>query len=44
MIDDMFKLTIDKIFNCKFKDDLEEFHVDGHDNDVNMWELLGDLK
>jgi len=44
MIDDMFKLTIDKIFNCKPKEDLEEFHVEGHDDDTNMWELLGDLK
>ena len=44
MVDDMFKLTIDKIFNSKIKQDLEQFPVPGYPNDQNMWEFLGDLK
>jgi hypothetical protein len=44
MIDDMFKLTVDKIFHCKMKDNLDELEVVGYANDHNMWEILGDLK
>ena len=44
MIDDMFKLTIDKIFNNKMKDDIEPLSVDGFKDDQNMWEFLGDLR
>ena len=44
MIDDMFKLTIDKIFNNKMKDGVEPFSVDGFKDDQNMWEFLGDLR
>lgn len=44
MVDDMFKLTIDRIFSCKMKEDLEDLPVTGYDNDHNMWEYLGDLR
>lgn len=37
MIDDMFKLTIDKIFNNKIKEDAEVLAVDGVEHDHNMW-------
>ena len=44
MLDDMFKLTLDKIFNNKMKDDVQPFPVDGFKDDQNMWEFLGDLR
>jgi hypothetical protein len=44
MIDDMFKLTIDKIFHCKMREGLEAVEVPGYGLEHNMWEILGDLK
>lgn len=44
MIDDMFKLTIDKIFNNQQKEDQEDLSVEGHDNNKNMFEFIGDLR
>jgi hypothetical protein len=44
MIDDMFKLTIDKIFNLKHNENHEVYPVKGFSNDENMWELLGDFR
>lgn len=37
MIDDMFKLTLDRIFNNQMKDELDDFEVNGYPNDKNMW-------
>jgi hypothetical protein len=37
MIDDMFKLTLDRVFNNQMKDELECFEVNGYPNDKNMW-------
>ena len=37
MLDDMFKLTLDKLYNLKQKDHREEYPVHGFDNDENMW-------
>ena len=44
MVDDMFKLTIDKIFGLKHNENHELYPVKGFPNDENMWELLGDFK
>ena len=43
MLDDMFALTIDKIFNLKRKDNPEVYPVKGFADSENMWELLGDF-
>ena len=44
MIDDMFKLTIDKLFNSKMKEEVEPFSMDGFNDDQNAWSYIGDLK
>ncbi len=44
MLDDAFKLTIDKLFNNKLNDNVETFSVPNYKDDENMWELLGDFK
>ena len=44
MLDDMFKLTIDKIFGLKYNDNFETYPVKGFSNEENMWELLGDFR
>jgi hypothetical protein len=44
MLDDAFKLTIDKIFNNKLNDNVETFSVPNYKDDESMWELLGDFK
>ena len=44
MLDDMFKITIDRIFSNKMKEEVEELPVEGYDDDHNMWEYIGDLK
>lgn len=43
MLDDMFRLTVDKIFNLK-RVEGEVYPVKGFSNDENMWELLGDFR
>jgi hypothetical protein len=40
MLDDGFKLTIDKLFSRKHQKDADTYPVSGYDDDVNMWELL----
>jgi len=40
MIDDMLKLTVDKIFKRKNAQAEKIFKVDGYDNNTNMWELI----
>ena len=42
MLDDAFKLTLDRIFFKKntFKSGVEAFEVEGYANDENMWEPL----
>lgn len=37
MIDDMFKLTIDRLFNSKMKDEVEPLPVKGYSDEENMW-------
>ena len=52
MIDDLFRLTIDKIFYTKYSLDnidnngkyVSSFFVDGYDNRENLWKLIGDIK
>lgn len=44
MLDDAFKLTIDKIFNNSLNDNVETFSVPNFKDEENMWELLGDFK
>lgn len=44
MLDDMFKITIDKIFSNRMKEEVEELGVEGYENEHNMWEYVGDLK
>ncbi len=44
MLDDAFKLTIDKIFNNKLCENIQNFSVPNYKDDENMWELLGDFK
>jgi tubulin monoglycylase TTLL3/8 len=44
MLDDMFKLTIDRIFSLKRADDPETYPVKGFSSEENMWELLGDFR
>ena len=47
MIDDAFKITIDKIFllNKKNLEKMKEnpYKVNGYDDNENMWELLGNI-
>ena len=47
MIDDAFKLTIDKVFliNKKNLDKMKEnpYKVTGYDDEENMWELVGNI-
>ena len=40
MIDDAFKLTIDKEFtrSYKYSNEPSKFHVEGYDDKINMWE------
>ena len=40
MVDDALKLTIDKKWNKKENEEMNDslFHVDGYDDNVNMWE------
>lgn len=44
MLDDAFKLTIDKIFNNKLCENVEPFPVQNYKDDENMWEGLGDFR
>lgn len=44
MLDDMFSLTIDRIFNLKHNENHEIYKVKGFPDDENMWELLGDFR
>ena len=37
MLDDMFKLTLDKLFNLKQNENRQEYHVKGFSNDESMW-------
>lgn len=41
MVDDAFKLTLDKLY--PHKENVEGPEVDGYSNSENMWEFLGDL-
>ena len=48
MIDDLFRLTIDKIFvpdyiNNKTMNYISPFKVDGHDDKENLWEKIGNI-
>ena len=38
MLDDAFKLTIDRLFSFKGREG--EYEVNGYENNVNMWEYL----
>ena len=41
MIDDAFKLTIDKVFErSDDKADISQFKVDGYKDDENMWQNI----
>ena len=52
MIDDLFRLTIDKIFYTKYSLDhidnngkyVSSFNVDGYNNNENLWKLIGNIK
>ena len=44
MLDDMFKLTLDKLYNLKYNEKKETYPVTGFENEDNMWELLGDFR
>ena len=56
MIDDLFRLTIDKIFQTKFDENVFEikkngekkyvspFKVTGYDDDENLWENIGKIE
>ena len=44
MLDDMFKLTLDKLFNLKPSQTRVDHPVDGYVDNENMWELLGDFR
>ena len=44
MLDDMFRLTIDRIFGLKRHENAENYPVKGFPNEENMWELLGDFR
>jgi hypothetical protein len=41
MLDDAFKMTLDKIF--PHKEEMAPLHADKYSDDESMWELLGDL-
>ena len=48
MLDDAFRLTIDKIFvpdyiNNKTTNYISSFKVDGHDDKENLWEKIGNI-
>lgn len=40
MLDDAFKLTLDRLFPKKNKIDRKTFKVEGYQDEVNMWESL----
>ena len=44
MLDDAFKITLDRIFpkgrELSIKEDEVYFEVEGYKNDVNMWEYM----
>lgn len=44
MLDDLFKLTLDRILNLRPAPHPEVYPVDGFPDDANMWELLGDFR
>ena len=52
MIDDAFRLTIDAKFNTKYSNDrydkdgsyISPFHVDGYNDNENIYELIGNIK
>ena len=56
MIDDLFRLTIDKIYKTKFDENVlkyekkgeikyvSPFKVDGYDDDENLWENIGNIE
>jgi len=44
MLDDAFKLTIDKIFSNRIIDNADPFPVLHFKDHENMWENLGDFK
>lgn len=40
MLDDAFKLTIDKVFTPNY-DFNTKFNVTGYNDDISMWDYLG---
>jgi Tubulin-tyrosine ligase family len=45
MLDDMFKITVDTVFNSSGsnppeRSNLSQFHVPGYEDSVNMWEHI----
>ncbi len=48
MIDDLFKLTIDKIikpiYQYKTENHKYPFRIKNYDDEDNLWELIGNIK
>jgi hypothetical protein len=44
MLDDAFKLTLDKIFPPSKEDSRSRYPVPYHDSTDNLWELLCDIR
>lgn len=44
MLDDMFRLTLDRLYNLKHKENRDRYSVKGFSDEENMWELLGDFR
>lgn len=44
MLDDMFRLTLDRLYNLKYKEDRQYYPVKGFSDNENVWELLGDFR
>ena len=40
MLDDCFKLTLDRLFSRKNPKEMTDYHVNGYSDSINMWELL----
>jgi hypothetical protein len=40
MLDDLFRLTVDQVFNTTGLPSNSPFPVDGHDSNVNMWDHI----
>ena len=37
MLDDCFKITVDRLFARKNPKEMSEYPVNGYDDNVNMW-------